>query len=88
MDELFEVRRTVIDAIEICSVLTEISNELDSLDLNTVREFLLDTPLGEDAVNSMCDMLENSRDFLFIEKSRVSEILKKDMQRLRDGGII
>ena len=46
MDELFEVRRTVIDAIEICSVLTEISNELDSLDLNTVREFLLDTPLG------------------------------------------
>ena len=85
MDDL---RLKVIDAIEICSFLTEISNELDRMDLDVIRKFLMGTPLGEDAVNSMCDMLENSRDFLFIEKSRVSEILRADFNRLKDQGVL
>ena len=84
----YEARREVTDAIEICAFLTRISNEIDAMDLDSVREILLGTPLGTDAVNGICNMLENSRDFLFIEKSRVTGVLNEDMDRLRDIGFL
>lgn len=87
MDDI-ESRIEAIEAVEICDYLTQISRELDSMDLGSIRGVLMGTPLGENEVNGICRMLENSRDFLFIENARISGVLGEDLKRLKDIGFL